>query len=689
MCGLTAVVQLGDHPESKPKTDVEREIDNSLERVKHRGPDAQGRWISDDGRVGLGQVRLSIIDLSSQGDQPFHNTEDDVHAVVNGELYDHERYRAELSEEYSFQSNSDCELVLALYKRYGLSFADHLRGEFALIIYDAKRKVLIATRDRYGIKPLYWAIWQGRLLIATEMKSFLGYGWQPEWDVSSLRERGWTNDMRTMFKGVRKVQPGSSLFCRDFGDIEHKVYWDHVYPDKVTCASHMSSGSVSDNLQNVVQERSEEEMIQGVRDRLVEAVRLRLRADVPVAMCLSGGLDSSSLAGITNHLIKTEGVQLGSSGSQTLKCFTVQFEHDRTNDEAEIAQRTAKRLGMEWIPIHMDETAIASRLEDVAYHSEMYLGDVNAMGRLALAEEVHSQGIKVLLTGTNPHVSDDGYAWLEPERIKEPDPSWPALFDTDKEFQNAKKTQFAKAESLIADSARQISSSFMARMLAGDYVAGVMTSITELPFATWTDKYTSSPATTVLAESLPSHVYHKMQHHWHPLNTAMYIWNKTNFPNILLRYIGDSIDMVHHVESRTPFLDHHLTEYSMTIPPSLKMRLDPETNKIREKWILREAVKPFVTEEVYQRRKAPYLGPVEFSADGPLYKEIKRLVTREAVEKLGLFDWGVIDSMAEKAFGQHEHGAFRTVLAVAQLIVIGKRFGVRTAQPHMLNGQAS
>lgn len=163
---------------------------------------------------GLGHVRLSIIDLSPDGNQPFHDTKNDVHAIVNGELYDHERYRAELAQEYDFKGHSDCEIVLALYQHYGLSFLSHLRGEFALVLWDARRQLFFAARDRYGIKSLYYTFLDGRLLVATEMKSFLAFGWQPEWCVQTLRDNGWRFDSRTLFKGVRKVSYSSSLSRR-------------------------------------------------------------------------------------------------------------------------------------------------------------------------------------------------------------------------------------------------------------------------------------------------------------------------------------------------------------------------------------------------------------------------------------------------------------------------------------------
>lgn len=151
---------------------------------------------------------MSINDLSPDGAQPFHDSQNTVHAIVNGELYDHERIRQDLIEKtgYKFKGRSDCEIVIALYKYYGLSFLSHLRGEFALCLYDSRTKFFVAARDRYGIKPLFWTIVEGRLLIAAEAKAFLAFGWKPEWDVKSLLDGGWNHDQRTIFKGVNKVQ---------------------------------------------------------------------------------------------------------------------------------------------------------------------------------------------------------------------------------------------------------------------------------------------------------------------------------------------------------------------------------------------------------------------------------------------------------------------------------------------------
>ncbi|GMG31070.1 unnamed protein product [Aspergillus oryzae] len=182
MCGIGAFLDFHNHSQPVSHQQLESEIDNGLDFIKHRGPDARGKWVNADGRVG-----------------------NDIHAVVNGELYDHERYREQLASEFDFKGNSDCEIVIALYKHYGASFLSHLRGEFALVLWDAKRELFFAARDRYGIKSLYYTLVNNRLLVATEMKSFLAFGWKPEWCIRSLRSLSWQHGSNTFFKGVYNV----------------------------------------------------------------------------------------------------------------------------------------------------------------------------------------------------------------------------------------------------------------------------------------------------------------------------------------------------------------------------------------------------------------------------------------------------------------------------------------------------
>lgn len=191
-------------------------------------------------KTGLAHNRLAINDLSPAGDQPIHSDDGRIHAVVNGEIYDYDRLRDELVRQhgYAFGSRSDSELVVALYKHYGTPrFLDHIRGEFAFVLYDERTGNVIAVRDRFGVKPLFWTIvgtgHQRRLLLASEAKAFLAIRWEPEWDVGSIVDGGWQNDDRTLFKGVKKVLPGHWMMVTPDGSMAHHQFWDIEYKDKV------------------------------------------------------------------------------------------------------------------------------------------------------------------------------------------------------------------------------------------------------------------------------------------------------------------------------------------------------------------------------------------------------------------------------------------------------------------------
>ncbi|KAE8344884.1 hypothetical protein BDV24DRAFT_148726 [Aspergillus arachidicola] len=669
MCGISAFLShtgeasSNEHFEAQAQH-VAAELENSLNIVSHRGPDARGRWFSDDYQVGLGHVRLSIMDLSPSGNQPFHDETNSIHAVVNGELYDHEHYRAQLASEFQFAGTSDCEIVIALYKHYGLSFLSHLRGEFAFVIWDACRDLLIAARDRYGIKSLYYTVFQGKLLVATEIKSFLAFGVQPEWCVRTLRDQSWRVESRTFFKGVHRVLPGHYLICRRNEKEEQKSYWDLEYPDKIS-----------------PEMRSEEEMVQGVRERLLEAVRIRLKADVPVAIYLSGGIDSSSVAGMVAELIK-QGTKLGSepkSDLSNMKCFTVQFDEDSGADESEIARRTAEWLGVDIHFVKMDEEALVSRFEDAVWHSEIPLPDLNGMGRLALAEAVHAQGIKVVVTGEGSDEHFAGYLAFRADSVSEPDHAWPALQIADTEREEVLRTAIDQVTYGIFGDYTGTVPSATRRMLNHSHVTSSIARVGSLPFSEWTNSYGDDIPETSLIEGFDGRVRDNIKNRWHPLHTAQYLFTKSFLPHFILRYNGDNIDMVNQVESRCPFLDHHLTEYVNNVPPSLKMKYNAKEKSFREKHILREAVRPYVTDEVYNISKKAYMGPRKFWPGGPLHRKIKHLVTRENVESLGFLDWNATEDAVENAFSKQEPLALRRAITVAQFIVLGQRFGIKPA----------
>lgn len=183
-----------------------------------------------DNTAGLGSCRLEINGLGPGGQQPFGSSDGTIHAVVNGELYDHQRIRADMAlrSRYQFKGGSDSEIVMALYEYYGLSFLSHLRGEFALCLYDANKQLLLAARDRSGTKPLFWTVDNGRLLLASEAKALLPFGWRPDWDVRSIIDKGWLTEERTIFKRLRKVSSSGVRILESYAFIDSTGVLSHL-----------------------------------------------------------------------------------------------------------------------------------------------------------------------------------------------------------------------------------------------------------------------------------------------------------------------------------------------------------------------------------------------------------------------------------------------------------------------------
>ncbi|KAJ7659379.1 nucleophile aminohydrolase [Mycena rosella] len=592
MCGLTSVF----HPDGidRPSaTDLEHELEDSLEIIKHRGPDSRGIYISPDLRVGLGHVRLSIIDLST-GQQPMSDEAQLIHCVFNGELYDHERIRDEWeSEGYTFKSKSVSELVVQLlshagykYKRDGINLLFHLRGDFAFILYNVKRRFLFAARDRFGIKPLYYTVSNGRIMFASGIKAFMGLGWKAEWDIDSIVHNGQMGDERTVFKGVQKLAAGHFALCGASGYIRIERYWDMEY---------LTATSASP-------ESTLESMVSTVRNLLVESVRLRFRSDVPLAVYLSGGIDSSAIAGIATHLLRE------SDPKARLTAFTLAFIEDETADES----RTANHLGAEIILVNATKSALLDVIEEAIWHTEMPNTTFRSTGKILSSRAVRSNGYKVPTLFI--HVSNISFTWHLGRSI------WrgfrrdlwrlqlvsPGLSPTPLLAQASPYLpMWTGLTSWLTSNARLAFPNYP----ISHHVTTALTPFYRPMFHPNITKITGSPEIArCIAEGIDPRVrQNSISGAWHSLNVSLYVTTKAALGRFILNQLGDRADMVNSVESRIAFLDHHLVEYVNTLPPSVKIMPmadeKPGTWSFNAKWILHQAVKPFVTEEMYLRKK--------------------------------------------------------------------------------------
>ncbi|KAL8919477.1 MAG: hypothetical protein Q9208_006762 [Pyrenodesmia sp. 3 TL-2023] len=653
------------------------DLEASLHLITHRGPDDTGIWISANEQVGLAHCRLSINDLSPAGRQPLHSSDNLIHAVVNGEIYDYDRLRhqCETLQNYPFQSDSDSELVLALYNIYGApEFLTHLRGEFAFVLYDARQGAqrVIAARDRYGIKPLVYTRLGSKLLLASEAKAFLPLGWKPRWDVRAIADAGWMFDNRTLFRGVQKLLPGHYLDITEQGGVRQVKYWDAEYEDKVSKP----------------ETRTIDEMVSGVRERLVESVRLRLRADVPVGIYLSGGIDSSAIAGIVTELARKEKVKIGNEEATRVTCFSVAFPQTSGFDESSIAERTAAWLGVKTIKKTITEETLAQDFADAVFSSEHHHFDLNFVAKFALSTLPREHGVKVVLTGEGADEHFAGYPYFPAEFLREADQALP---DSVLSQNNDLRSEMFKAvEREMKAIWRRGGATAYEDKPTFPSIAGVGATAMSDNLLAW------HPAATLFAPWLQtrqgdydcrktvlgshaSDVQAKMRSRWHPLHTAMYMWNKNSLANVLLSCLGDCTEMAHGIEARTPFLDHHLTEYVNRLPPSVKLRYSAKSENgelgptwtessmalqsLDEKWILRQAVRPYITDELYKRKKHPFLAPTRWTKDGPLHRMFKALLTPRAVEQLGFVKYATIQEAMDIAWGEKADAkAFRLLV---------------------------
>jgi asparagine synthase (glutamine-hydrolysing) len=273
--------------------------------------------------------------------------------------------------------------------------------------------------------------------------------------------------------------------------------------------------------------------------------------------------------------------------------------------------------------------------------------------------------------GSDEHFG--GYPDMLSKMFVEPDLSWhPPPF----EMPNSSEV-FEVGREAIPPAVESLAST--KRMLKNSSIFGRVDSFYTFPLASGTAERAEPDPETAFAEHLGAQTLSNISEKWHPLNSASYQWTKSILANYILRYIGDGADMVYQIETRPPFLDHDVTEYANRIPPSLKIRYDPVKNVLREKYILREAMRPFITDEVMNRTKRAYLGPSNYRENGPLYRAVKSLLTENNVKKLGFVDWNRLQEHIVKGFRDGDPRCFRSSLFVAQLVVLSQRFGVKIA----------
>jgi asparagine synthase (glutamine-hydrolysing) len=598
MCGI-----VGFHSPDQPVSlEIVRRATVALE---HRGPDGQREWIAPSNRVALGHARLSIIDLD-HGDQPLANEDGQIQVVVNGEFYDFERIRTDLEARgHQFRTRSDSEIVLHLYEEYGAQCVQHLRGEFAFVLWDERRQRLLAARDRFGIKPLYYSDIRGVLVLASEVKALLAAGLTARWDHETFAQlttlTGFAPD-RSLFDGVSQVPPGHYLLVSGSGRRLVR-YWDFDYA-------------------TLPQEVDEVTAIEQFRAAFDEAVRLRLRADVPVGCYLSGGLDSCAVLGTAAR-----------HTSKPIRAFTISFDRPEY-DEEPIAREMAARCNAEFITIPLTERDLAESLPDAVWHSEQPFFNTHGVAKFRLSRAVREQGYRVVLTGEGSDEIVAGYPHFRRDHLLQGGGDSATvqalLSELDRGNAVSRGVLLPDGESLPLDALRRVlgfaptwmetfaSNGFKARaVLSPDFLGSMQ----------------RDPSLGLLeALDIGGQVRGRP-----PVHQSMYLWSKAVLPNYILTVLGDRMEMAHSVEGRVPFLDHVVVELARSLPVSMKIR------GMTEKFVVREAARPVLTDTVYRRQKHPFLAPPSAaSAEGTLHELMQDTLRGRALDRVPFYQRGKV-----------------------------------------------
>jgi len=585
MCGICGMLELGGGPAPDPGT-----LRAMNETLVHRGPDSAGELL--DGPLAMAMRRLSIIDLQG-GNQPLGNEDGSVQAIQNGEIYNYRELGEELRRRgHRLRTHSDTEVLPHLYEEHGLGFAEHLRGMFAVAIWDAPRRRLVVARDRYGIKPLYYRERGGTLSFASELKALLRQpGFSREIDLGALEAYLAMNFVPaplTIFREARKLLPGHMLICEG-GTVRIERY---AAPRPVAASE--------------VRKESTAELAEELRERLRDSVRAHLVADVPVGVLLSGGVDSGALTALATE-----------QGGGSVQTFTVGFP-EADWSEAEPARKMAERFGAEHHELIVEPDAVELLPKIVEIFDEPF-ADNSALPTY-LVSQLAAEHVKVVLSGEGGDELFGGYySYLGDLWAPRVGPAATALR--------------ALVERLPSGTSVSRLDDRLKRFVRGAHLPQPER------HASWSQVFSPEARERLLVE--------REGGGFDPLAAHRARWAESAGAEELSRaqdldfgiYMVDDIlvkidraSMACSLESRVPFLDPAVTDFAFALPANQKLR------RLAKKRLLREALKPLLPEDVLGARKRGFALPVASWFRSELLPFARDVLSPERVAAQGMLD---------------------------------------------------
>ncbi len=618
MCGIAGAF---DYANSQPSNSAEL-MKKMSDVIISRGPDSDGFFLSDDRRCGLTFRRLAIIALSSQGNQPMNTAYGRFSIVFNGEIYNHQEIRNELIMlGYKYRSQTDTETILYGYQQWGADILDKLLGMWAIAIWDDHKKELFISRDRIGIKPLYYAQKNGSFIFGSEIKSILCHSAISRNlnfdELPNYLNYGISSRNGTLFDGIKKLHPASYAIIRQDGSLTQKVFWTPF--DSKKAEEYKSFSAIE--LQN--------ETLSLLRD----AVKARMMSDVPFGVFLSGGIDSSVNVALMSELM-----------SRPVDTFTVGFKELEKYNELKYARRIADIFSTNHKEILLDHTDAQSALDSLAFHEDEPNADPVCIPLYFLSKLTRDSGTIVVQVGEGSDEQFAGYPWIIQH------------FNTYQKYWNKYKA-IPKTLRKFAYSAAKPLLNFNGNTLALDYIrraafdeefywSGVSVfspSHLELLFADKYRNYSAIPA--IYAHELHNEALSVLPDADY-YQRMVYLELKQRLAEILLMRV-DKVTMAHSIEARVPFLDHRIVEFTSALSANQKMP-DGRTTK----YILKKASEKILPNDIIYRKKQGFAAPVSEWFKTHWNGFAKDEIYNSFFVKQNIFDKKYIENL----FSQHEQG---------------------------------
>ena len=626
MCGICGIYEYGVSQAGVSDSLVARMRDT----MTHRGPDDAGVYLSEDRRVGLGNRRLSIVDLSPAGRNPMPNEDGRVWITFNGEIYNHESLRPGLEAKgHRYRSRTDTETIIHLYEECGLDFVHELEGDFAIGLWDGAARRIVLARDRIGVKPLYYTLTGGRLIFASEIKAILEHpSVSRDVDEEALYHYLTfltTPAPQTLFAGIQKLPAGSMLTCDARGDVRITRYWDAISP--------RMDPSIAQDEHAIAEE---------LRRLLKDSIAKRMMSDVPFGVFLSGGVDSTANVAFMSQLM-----------ARPVRTFTVGFRDNPIHNEIEEARYVAREYGTDHHEVLITQQQLLDFLPELIFHQDEPIADPVCVPLYYVSKLARETGTKVVQVGEGSDELFCGYrdyalyldlynrVWSHLARL--PGPMRRAMAAVGQALYRTGATSLLpKGRKMLPDLLRRLAEGeelFWSGTFVFDEVNKRELLTPEARTRLGTNGKRGFSSYSVVRSDLDRLLASRPDAD--QLLRMIYQELKLRLPELLLMRV-DKMTMATSVEARVPYLDHKLVEFAMSIPSHLKYH-DGET-----KYILKRALEGVIPERVLRREKKGFGVPIDEWMLDRLGGFVEQALLKSPLRRRKLFNYDFVKSLLRR-----------------------------------------